>query len=365
MSSQEDAHDYAQRTGLVSKRPMPRIHRNLVLALGFLVFGSGSNASAQTAPPPTQLVTVDGRAMRVATAGLAQRQPGQPVVILEAGTGETGIETWTPLFYQIAQLAPVLAYDRRGIGQSEPDAVAPTLMRVAESLHKLLQQMRVAPPYVLVGQSWGGVLARAFAGRYPSDVAGLVFIDVTDFESTREEKAAALPPDGRQRALEPPVLPAIPADTPAGLRAEIEQISSEMRNDYPQARAGSAPGGPDRRRDRDTTRPAQRKWRRHGPPADQPTDRVGAERAERAVCHRRPRQSPHSPRRSSPRSSAHCARLDAHVGGPIAVDVMAKMISPASSTAVILSQEILLWRGLTDLDGSPYTISTWHTDLWR
>jgi pimeloyl-ACP methyl ester carboxylesterase len=175
--------------------------------------------------------------MRVAVAGLAQRQPGQPVVILEAGAGETGIETWIPVFDGIAQLAPVLAYDRRGIGQSEPDVSVPTLTRVAESLHHLLQQMRIPPPYILVGQSWGGVFVRAFSARYPSEVAGLVFVDVTDFESTREEKAAVLPAEERQRALEPPALPTIPSDTPTGLRAEYEQIGSEMQDDYPQARA--------------------------------------------------------------------------------------------------------------------------------
>ena len=144
-----------------------------------MVLIASSGASGQIARPATQMVNVEGRAMRVAVAGLQQRKPGQPVVILESGAGETGIETWTPVFDKLAGLAPVIAYDRRGVGQSEPDTVTPTLRRVAESLHALLQQMRIAPPYVLVGQSWGGVFVRAFSTLFPAELAGLVFLDVT------------------------------------------------------------------------------------------------------------------------------------------------------------------------------------------
>jgi pimeloyl-ACP methyl ester carboxylesterase len=40
------------------------------------------------------------------------------------------------------------------------------------------------PPYLLVGHSWGGPLIRAFAKEYPDDVAGMVYIDPTDFNET-------------------------------------------------------------------------------------------------------------------------------------------------------------------------------------
>jgi pimeloyl-ACP methyl ester carboxylesterase len=40
-----------------------------------------------------------------------------------------------------------------------------------------LRQLGADPPYVLVGFSWGGMLARYFAGYYPGEVVGLVFVD--------------------------------------------------------------------------------------------------------------------------------------------------------------------------------------------
>lgn len=180
--------------------------------------------------------------MRVWTAGLEQRQPGQPVIVLEAGSDAT-VESWKPNFSDLAQLAPVVAYDRRGLGQSAPDTVPPTLKRNVETLHAVLQQLGASPPYVLVGHSLGGVIIRGFSSLYSKETAGLVYLDVPDFEATREERAAALPPEDRKRALEPPDLPAIPADTPPGLRAVFEQLLAEMRDDFPSARGWRQPPG--------------------------------------------------------------------------------------------------------------------------
>jgi len=193
-------------------------------------------AGAQTADATPRLVTVEGGAMRVWAAGLDRRDAGQPVVVLEAGAG-AGLENWRPVFAQIAGRFPVLAYDRRGIGQSVADSETPTLRRVARSLRALLTSMRVAPPYLLVGHSWGGLFVRAFAEQYPTDVSGLLFLDVTDFETTNEERAAAVSPADRARVTAPPTMPPIPPDTPAGLRAEMQVISSEMTREYPEARS--------------------------------------------------------------------------------------------------------------------------------
>jgi pimeloyl-ACP methyl ester carboxylesterase len=212
------------------------------LVVAILLTG-GAALDAQSTSPSTQTVNVEGRAMRVWTAGLDHRQSGRPVVVLEAGAGE-GLETWKPVFGEIAQIAPVLAYDRRGLGGSDPDSVKPTLRRVAQSLHALLKQLKVAPPYVLVGHSWGGLLIRAYFDQHIEDVAGLVFVDaMSALGPTRAEMAGTAPPEERQKILEPPALPQIPADTPPGLRAEYEVVGSEMVNDYPEARSLRIPRG--------------------------------------------------------------------------------------------------------------------------
>jgi pimeloyl-ACP methyl ester carboxylesterase len=184
---------------------------------------------------PTRSVDVDGRPMRVWTAGLETRREGQPVIVLESGAG-AGLESWTPVFDELAKVAPVIAYDRRGTGGSAPGVERPNAIQVAHWLHSLLGAMQVAPPYVLVGHSWGGVYITAFSDQFPGEVAGLVYIDTTDFTSTREEKAALLPPAEREEALRAPVLPPIPPETSPGLRAELEAIGASMISDYADTR---------------------------------------------------------------------------------------------------------------------------------
>jgi pimeloyl-ACP methyl ester carboxylesterase len=188
------------------------------------------------------MVNVQGIQMRVRTAGLGERKPRQPVIVLEAGSGAT-LETFNPIFVELARLAPVVAYDRRGLGSSGADTAKITFTRIVETLHAVLDQLQVPPPYLLVGHSMGGVFIRGFSARYANEVAGLVYLDVPDFESTREERAAALPPEDRARALAPPEFPPIPADTPPGLKAEYEAQLEEMRGDYPSARAWRQPAG--------------------------------------------------------------------------------------------------------------------------
>ena len=196
----------------------------------------------QAVTPDVRTVTVNGRAMRAAVAGLDRRAAGEPVLVLEAGAG-AGLDEWSPAIPDLARLAPVIAYDRHGIGQSAPDTQPRTIRRVATALHDLLQTMRIAPPYVLVGHSWGGILIRGFSELYGPEVSGLVYIETMDVETTRQELADALPPAERKAALEPPDVPTIPPDTPAGLRAEYELLQQNMRTDYAEARGLRPAGG--------------------------------------------------------------------------------------------------------------------------
>jgi pimeloyl-ACP methyl ester carboxylesterase len=56
---------------------------------------------------------------------------------------------------------------------------------MADELRQGLAAAGIDPPYVLVGHSLGGVIARRFASRYPRDVAGMVLIDSSHEDQTR------------------------------------------------------------------------------------------------------------------------------------------------------------------------------------
>jgi len=147
-----------------------------VLAAVTLVVTPGLYAQLNPALAGVRMIDLDGRAVRVQAIGLQDRRPGMPVIVFEAGASNS-LEIWRDILPQIASMAPVVAYDRAGLGRSEWDDTSPTPRHVIERLRRVLRQVGADPPYVLVGFSWGGMLARYFAGYYPSDVVGLVFVD--------------------------------------------------------------------------------------------------------------------------------------------------------------------------------------------
>ncbi|GIG70939.1 alpha/beta fold hydrolase [Phytomonospora endophytica] len=96
-----------------------------------------------------------------------------PPVVLVAGAGETCL-TWATVLPELAAGHRVIAYDRAGTGMSDPAPALDLDGQVAD-LAALLAQVG---PSVVVGHSWGGLLARLAAAREP--VAGLVLLDPFD-----------------------------------------------------------------------------------------------------------------------------------------------------------------------------------------
>ena len=52
-----------------------------------------------------------------------------------------------------------------------------TVSRIVDELRVLLEKAGVAPPFILVGHSFGGLCALQFARRYRAETAGLVLVD--------------------------------------------------------------------------------------------------------------------------------------------------------------------------------------------
>lgn len=101
---------------------------------------------------------------------------GAPTVILEAGLGAYSVD-WGLVQSAVALKTRVCSYDRAGYAWSDRGPEPRGLATSAAELHQLLQRAHVPPPYVLVGQSWGGRIVRVFAHAHPDEVAGMVLID--------------------------------------------------------------------------------------------------------------------------------------------------------------------------------------------
>lgn len=111
----------------------------------------------------TRFITIDGTKIQIQTKGLESRKP---VVVFESDLG-TPMGNWDTILDEVAKQAPVVAYDRPGIGDSPPIEEMPTIRNVTERLRNILQSLKLPPPYLLVGHSLGGVYVRGFALYHP------------------------------------------------------------------------------------------------------------------------------------------------------------------------------------------------------
>jgi pimeloyl-ACP methyl ester carboxylesterase len=141
-------------------------------------------AYAQADPKGLMYDVGGGRQMRLVCEGPAA--PGRPTVIFESGAfGFSG--DW-------ALVQPLVtgrgvrscAYDRAGMGLSDPSPEPRDGVNVARDLEKLLAAARIDGPLVLVGHSMAGSRLELFAERNPGRVKGLVYVDTTPSESMKD-----------------------------------------------------------------------------------------------------------------------------------------------------------------------------------
>ena len=139
-------------------------------------------------PPPGRLVDVGTHRLHLSCLG-----EGSPTVVLDSALGASSI-SWVLVQPALARLTRTCAYDRAGFGWSDAGPLPRTASRIANELYELLRRAQVPPPYVLVGHSFGGLVARLFAGRHPDAVAGMVLI-----EPAIAEHWASPPPEQQAR----------------------------------------------------------------------------------------------------------------------------------------------------------------------
>ncbi len=101
-----------------------------------------------------------------------------PAIVLEAGGGADASE-WAALLPHLAETtgSAVVSYDRAGFGRSELPSAPYDVRRELAALHSALQLLRLADSIIIVGHSYGGLLATIYAHEYPKTVLGLVLVD--------------------------------------------------------------------------------------------------------------------------------------------------------------------------------------------
>jgi pimeloyl-ACP methyl ester carboxylesterase len=120
---------------------------------------------------PHRLVDIGGRKLNLFCNGI-----GSPTVVFESPSGGAGWEWWA-VQTKVAARTRACVYDRAGYGFSDPSPRAADAENAAADLHALLKAAAVAPPYVLVGNSFGGGSVELYTWHYPAEVSGLVLVE--------------------------------------------------------------------------------------------------------------------------------------------------------------------------------------------
>ena len=192
---------------------LSRTRHGLALALLILFLsqmGVPQTTTKVIKPPPPlgKLVDVGGWRLHLNCTG-----KNGPTVVLIAGAGDFSFD-WGLVQPGVSRFARVCSYDRAGLAWSDPGPTPRTMLQDAYELHALLRATGIKAPYVLVGHSIGGLIARVYAGQFPKEVAAMVLVDSTHEDTTLlyqgklvrvrdSAKGMAIPPAQTMRSSPP------------------------------------------------------------------------------------------------------------------------------------------------------------------
>ena len=151
----------------------------IAASIGFVYESSARGRDAKLYCPPGKLVDIGAHRLHISCAG-----QGSPTVVLEHGHQASYLD-WYLVQPDIARFSRVCSYDRAGYGWSDLSPVPRVPSVMAEEMHTLLRAAGEAPPYILVGHSFGSFDAVMFAHKFPNEAAGVVLVDGSHPDAVR------------------------------------------------------------------------------------------------------------------------------------------------------------------------------------
>jgi len=160
------------------------------LAATALVVRQEARRAERENPPTGKFVTVDGVRLHFVDTGGS----GPAVVLLHGNGAMIADMEISGLIDRAARNYRVIAFDRPGYGYSErPRDRLWTPVAQARLLRHALTLMGIERP-VIVGHSWGNLVALALGLDFPRDVSGLVLVSGYYFPSVRADALLFGPP---------------------------------------------------------------------------------------------------------------------------------------------------------------------------
>lgn len=180
---------YPTHTPALVKWRVPGLLAGAALGASFLYVRAKTRQAESDNPPTGQFVEVDGVRLHYTVHG-----DGPPLVMLH-GNGVTHSDFDTSgLTEHLARQHTLYLFDRPGFGYSDrPRSTVWTPKAQAELIYRALQKLQVERPVVL-GHSWGTMVAVAMGLAHPDYVRGLVLLSGYYYPNVRLDAPLMSPP---------------------------------------------------------------------------------------------------------------------------------------------------------------------------
>ena len=152
----------------------------ILAMLAYIAVGGAVSAVAAQGPMRGEKVDIGGHALRVVCVGAPS---SAPLIVFESGAFGFSADWGVVQDRLAAKGLRSCAYDRAGLGFSDPGPKPRDAEAVVADLTALLAAKGEAGPFVLVGHSMAGLFVREFAVTHPDKVAGAVLVDAATPEA--------------------------------------------------------------------------------------------------------------------------------------------------------------------------------------
>jgi len=149
------------------------LHGLFSMAIVLAISAQAADLPAVRPHPLGKMVDLGGYKLHLYCTGAGRR-----TVVFLNGAGDFSFD-WYLVQRPVSKFARACSYDRAGEAWSELGPKPRTGLQEAHDLGRLLRAAHEKGPFLLVGQSMGGTIARMFQMEYPNEVAGIVFVDAS------------------------------------------------------------------------------------------------------------------------------------------------------------------------------------------
>lgn len=155
---------------------LPMANALRAFAMAVLLAGCSPSDAPDTGEAPRPRVETHHAEVDGSTFAFTITGSHGPTVVLDSGIG-SGAGAWDAVVPLLASSARVVVFDRPGYAGNSVGAKPRLAERLATELAAALEQLGVAPPYVLAGHSLGAVHVLLFAERFADRTGGIVLLD--------------------------------------------------------------------------------------------------------------------------------------------------------------------------------------------